>query len=670
MFLAPLEHVGSTVDSEEAADAFGVTVTWIGRGDRIVIFGDGGSERDKFGDLPVQIRQLPGEQFPHMDAGIIPRIAHLQDDPDLRQGESGVSTTVDEIQPAHGLVPIITVSIGSPVRGRKKSPILVKPECLGRHPGRRSGFANTHGAPFTLSWTISLLTFHYRGRCRVLSRKTVPPREAALGPVFVVQGGFMPDSSVPVFDLAIIGSGGGAFAAAIRATNLGKRVVMVERGTIGGTCVNTGCVPSKALLAAADARHVALDSGRFPGIVASANQVDMPELIGGKRALVETMRAGKYVDLINDYGWELRHGVATFTGTASEPMLTVTGDDGAVHTVRADHYLVATGSSPWAPPIDGLADVHYLTSTTAMELEELPESLLVIGGGYVALEQAQLFARLGSKVTMLVRSRLASAEEPEASRALAGVFADEGIRVVRRAQVTAVRTDQSTGGVVATAMVDGGQEEFRASTLLVATGRRPVTEGLNLGAVGVETGEKGEIVVDRSLASTNPRIWAAGDVTGHREFVYVAANHGAMVVENAFNNAGREVDYAHLPRVTFTSPALAAVGMTDKEANTAGISCQCGVVPLEYVPRALVNRDTRGFIKIVADHRTGRIVGITAVAKDAGEIAAAGVYILEAGMTVDQVARMWSPYLTMAEGIKIAAQSFSTDVSRLSCCAA
>jgi len=172
------------------------------------------------------------------------------------------------------------------------------------------------------------------------------------------------------------------------------------------------------------------------------------------------------------------------------------------------------------------------------------------------------------------------------------------------------------------------------------------------------------------LTSTNPRIWAAGDVTGHREFVYVAANHGALVVENAFNNAGREVNYSHLPRVTFTSPALAAVGMTDKEANGTGISCQCGVVPLEYVPRALVNRDTRGFIKIVADNKTGRIVGITAVAKDAGEIAAAGVYILEAGMTVDQVAHMWSPYLTMAEGIKIAAQSFTTDVSKLSCCAA
>jgi len=478
----------------------------------------------------------------------------------------------------------------------------------------------------------------------------------------------MSEPSESAFDLAIIGSGGGAFSAAIRASNLGKSVVMIERGTVGGTCVNTGCVPSKALLAAADARHIAVDSGRFPGIGTTADPVSMPELIDGKRMLVDAMRSDKYVDLIGDYGWELRHGSAVFAGTSADPILHVTVND-RVETVRAAHYLLATGSAPLAPPIDGLAEAGYLTSTSAMELDEVPESLLVVGGGYVALEQAQLFARLGSKVTMLVRSRLASAEEPEASRALAAVFADEGIRVVLRATVTAVRTD-ATGGVIATAMVDGGQEELRGSKLLVATGRRPATDGLNLAAVGVEVGANGEVLVDRTLASSNPRIWAAGDVTGHRQFVYVAANHGSLVVENAFNNAGREVDYRHLPRVTFTSPALAAVGMTDKQANQSGIRCQCGVVPLEYIPRALVNRDTRGFIKIVADHDTGRIVGITAVAKDAGEIAAAGVYILEAGMTVDQVAHMWSPYLTMAEGIKIAAQSFNTDITKLSCCAA
>lgn len=471
------------------------------------------------------------------------------------------------------------------------------------------------------------------------------------------------------FDLAIIGSGGAAFAAAIRATGLGKRVVMVERGTVGGTCVNTGCVPSKALLAAADARHVALDSARFPGIVAATGPVDMPALIGGKAALVESMRTEKYIDLAADYGWAMVEGDAAFTGSQEAPLLQVTSPSGAVTTIEAGRYLVATGSAPWAPPVPGLAETGYLTSTTAMELDQVPESMLILGGGYVALEQAQLFSRLGTRVTMLVRSRLTSQEEPEVSKALAGVFADEGIRVVRRAIVDSVTMDESTGEAVATASVAGGHEVFRAARLLVAMGRRPVTDGLNLGSVGVKTGPSGEIVVDARLASSNPRVWAAGDVTGHREFVYVAAAHGTLAVENAFTDAVVEVDYRYLPRVTFTSPAVGAVGMTEKDAVAAGIRCDCRVLPLQNVPRALVNRDTRGFIKVVADRDTGRILGLTAVAKDAGELAAAGVYVLEAGMTTAQVAAMWSPYLTMAEGIKLACKAFTADVSRLSCCA-
>lgn len=472
------------------------------------------------------------------------------------------------------------------------------------------------------------------------------------------------------YDLAIIGSGGAGFAAAIRATSLGLRVVMVERGTVGGTCVNTGCVPSKALLAAAEARHVAL-AQRFPGITTSADAVDMAALVAGKDGLVTDLRAEKYLDLIAEYGWELRTGSATFTGAAEEPVLQVTTPEGTVEQLDAEHYLVATGSTPWAPPIDGLDEVGYLTSTTAMELARVPDSLLVVGGNYIGLEQGQLFARLGSTVTVLeALDRLAPTEEPEASAAIAGVFADEGIAVVTGAPVTAVRRDPATGEVSATAMVNGRSQEFRASEILVATGRRPVTEGLNLDGVEVKRGDRGEVVVEPTLRSSNPRVWAAGDVTGHPQFVYVAGAHGALVVDNAFSDAGRQVDYRHLPRVTFTTPNLAAVGMTDKQARNAGIVCECRVLPLEYVPRALVNRDTRGFIKVVADAHTGQIHGITAVAQNAGEIAAAAVYIVSAGMTVGQVANLWSPYLTMAEAIKITCQSFSTDVSKLSCCAA
>ena len=233
-----------------------------------------------------------------------------------------------------------------------------------------------------------------------------------------------------------------------------------------------------------------------------------------------------------------------------------------------------------------------------------------------------------------------------------------------------MRRDPATGEVTVTATTADGSHELRAAELLVATGRRPVTGTLGLDTIGVRAGKRGEVIIDSHLRTTNPRIWAAGDVTAHPQFVYVAAAHGALVADNALTGAGREVDYRHLPRVVFTSPALASVGMTDQQARTAGIRCDSRVLPLAHVPRAIVNRDTRGLIKIVTDADTGRIIGITALAQDAGDLAAAGVYILEAGMTTDQVANLWSPYLTMAEGLKLTAQTFTTDITKLSCCAA
>lgn len=465
-----------------------------------------------------------------------------------------------------------------------------------------------------------------------------------------------------VFDLAVIGSGGAAFAAAIAARRKDRSVVMIERGTVGGTCVNTGCVPSKALLAAAEARHVALDAGRFPGIRASADDVDFVELIDGKRTLVEEMRAGKYVDLAKEYGWDIVRGEARF---ADGPALDVALVGGGIQRIEADHYVIATGSAPWIPPIGGLEQAGYLTSTTAMELDRLPSSLLVIGGNYIGLEQAQLFARLGVEVTVVeMLDRLVPTEEPEAGQVIAGVFAEEGIAVHTAVTVTAVRRE--AGQVVATL----ADRELRADEVLIATGRRPVVDGLGLDTVGVAVGDRGEVLVDEHLRTTYPRIWAAGDVTGHPQFVYVAAAHGAVIADNALDGAGRALDYRHLPRVTFTSPAIAGVGLTDAQAAEQGIACECRVLPLENVPRAIVNRDTRGFVKIVAARATGRVVGVTAVAEGAGDVIAAAVFAVQAGMTVNQLADTWSPYLTMAEGLKLAAQTFTRDVSKLSCCAA
>ncbi|MDA8313030.1 MAG: mercury(II) reductase [Actinomycetota bacterium] len=459
------------------------------------------------------------------------------------------------------------------------------------------------------------------------------------------------------YDLAIIGSGGAGFAAAIAATTRGHSVVMIERSTIGGTCVNVGCIPSKALLAAADARHVAVGQA-FPGITTSAGPVDMDSLVAGKAALVNMLRKEKYEDLASTYGWEVSQGEARFV---EGPALEVDGE-----RIEATHYLVATGASPWVPPIPGLDTTGYLTSTTALELDHLPESMIVVGGNYVGLELGQMFARLGSAVTLLeALPRLAAGEEPEISEVIEGVLADEGIDVWTSASLAKV----SREGEKIVATVAGGRE-VRAEAILMATGRRANTAGLGLDVVGVEVGPSGAVVVDNQLRTANPRIWAAGDVTGAPQFVYVAGSHGTMVVENAFEEAGRRVDYSHLPRVTFTTPNIAAVGLTDAEVRPAGLSCTCRVLPLSYVPRAIVNRDTRGVVKIVAEVGTGRVVGVHMIGANAGDAILAATYALEANMTVDQLAHTWAPYLTMAEGIKLAAQSFTTDVAKLSCCAA
>jgi mercuric reductase len=396
-----------------------------------------------------------------------------------------------------------------------------------------------------------------------------------------------------------------AYAAAIAARERGVSVVMVESGTVGGTCVNVGCVPSKALLAAAEARHAAQSAGRFPGIASGEGPVDARALIDGKDALVRHQRGAKYLDLASDYGWEIISGTATFTdGPALDVALSAAG----TIRVEADRYLIATGAAPWAPVVEGLADSGYLTSTTAMELDTVPASMIVVGAGAVGLEMAQLFARLGTRVTLVeALDRVAPVEEPQISAALEQVLRGEGMTVHTGAALTGVRRGVSGHGI--TIGTSSGIHDLSADQLLIATGRQPLIAGLNPRAAGVETGLHGEIVIDDYQRSSNDRIWAAGDVTGAPQFVYVAAAQGTLAVDNMFNPTPRTLDYSALPRVTFTSPAVAAVGLTEDEAISAGIPVASRVLSLTQVPRASVARDARGLVKLVAHAETGRLLG-------------------------------------------------------------
>jgi len=460
-------------------------------------------------------------------------------------------------------------------------------------------------------------------------------------------------------DLVVVGAGSAAFASAIKASEAGYRVAMVEQGTLGGTCVNVGCVPSKALLRAGE---VAWAAGHHPfsGLATSSGPVDLAALVAQKDELVDALRRAKYEDLVTAYGWTVVGGHARFVGPDELEV-------GAVR-LRAGRFLVATGASPVMPPVPGLAEAGALTSTGALALTEVPRRLVVLGANAVGLELGQYFLHLGAEVTFVdVAPRIAPFEEPEVSAAVAGVLVSEGAAVSTSTQVLAVR--RAGGQIELEVDTAGHRRRLLADQVVVATGRRPNTDGLGLDVAGVEVDRRGAVVVDERLRTSNPRIFAAGDVTGGPQFVYVSAYQGALAVDNALLGADQAADYTGLPRVIFTAPQVAGAGMTEAQARQAGVEVQTAVLSLDAVPRALVNRATAGVVKLVAERDTGRLLGASMVADGAGEAIQTAVMAIRQAMTVSELAATFHPYLTMVEGLKLAAQTFTRDVTKLSCCA-
>jgi mercuric reductase len=462
------------------------------------------------------------------------------------------------------------------------------------------------------------------------------------------------------YDLLVLGAGSAAFAAAIRGRDAGYRVALAEAGTLGGTCVNVGCVPSKALLAAG-AAYWAAGHPRFAGITTSAGPVDLAALAAQKDDLVAALRQEKYAGLADAYGFEILPGRAAFTGPDTVEV--------AGRVIRPGAALIATGASPVVPPIPGLAEAGYLTSTTALDLKAVPARLVVIGASAVGLELGQFFGHLGSAVTFLeVADRITPFEEPEVSAALAGVLAGQGATIHAPAQVVAVERDWDARRIRAT--VNGTEIVIEADEILVATGRAPKTAGLGLEAAGVATGARGAVAVDDRLLTTNARVWAAGDVTGAPQFVYVSAYHGALAAGNALLGEDTPADLTGLPRVIFTSPPAAGAGLTEAQASAAGYQVQTSVLPATAVPRAIVNRDTSGVTKLVANAATGILLDASVVGEGAGDVIQSAVLAIRHHITAAELAATFHPYLTTAESLRLAAQAFTRDVARLSCCAA
>nr|CAA71038.2 mercuric reductase [Lysinibacillus macroides] len=461
------------------------------------------------------------------------------------------------------------------------------------------------------------------------------------------------------YDYIIIGSGGASFSSAIEAVSYGVKVAMIERGTVGGTCVNVGCVPSKTLLRAGEINHLAKNNP-FVGLHTSASNVDLAPLVKQKNELVTGMRNEKYVNLIDDYGFELIKGEAKFT---NENTVEVNGNH-----ITAKRFLIATGATSSVPNIPGLDEVDYLTSTSLLELKKVPNRLTVIGSGYIGLELGQLFHNLGANVTLVQRSeRLLKEYDPEISEVITQALTEQGINLDSGA--TYERVEQVGDIKKVHVEINGKKRIIEAEQLLIATGRKPNTESLNLHAAGVEVGSRGEIVIDDYLRTTNSRIYSAGDVTLGPQFVYVAAYEGGLAARNAIGGLNQKVNLEVVPGVTFTSPSIATVGLTEQQAKEKGYEVKTSVLPLDAVPRALVNRETTGVFKLVADAKTLKLLGAHVVAENAGDVIYAATLAVKFGLTIENIRETLAPYLTMAEGLKLAAITFDKDVSKLSCCA-
>ncbi len=462
-------------------------------------------------------------------------------------------------------------------------------------------------------------------------------------------------------DLAIVVGGSAAFAAAIRAADLGARAAIIEAGALGGTCVNVGCVPSKTLIRAAEVFHRA-GHHAFAGIRAKLDAPDFRAVVRQKDELVAELQKVKYWDVLEAYP-----SIRLIKGRArlrADGTLEVDGEP-----IRARKILLAMGASPWAPPILGLDTTPYLTSTEAQSLQELPKSLVVIGGSAVGLELAQFFARTGTQVTVLeALPRLVPVEDEDIGEQLAGYLQEEGLTI--HAGVNVRRVSGQPGAYSVEVDEAGRRRAFAAQQLLVATGRRPNTKGLGLEEAGISLGKKGEVVVDEHLETSRKGVYAAGDVAGDPMLVYVAAYGGSVAAENALQGNTRSCDLSVVPRIVFTDPAVAAVGLTEAQARERGMDVAVSKLPMTHVPRAIAARDTRGFIKLLADQRTSLLVGAHFLAPEAGEMVQPAAMAIRFGIRVDEIAAMIHPYLTNAEGLKLACQTFKKDVAKLSCCAA
>jgi mercuric reductase len=475
------------------------------------------------------------------------------------------------------------------------------------------------------------------------------------------------------YDLIIIGGGAAAFSAALKAETYDIKIAMIEHGIVGGTCINVGCVPSKNLLGAGEVLYH-LNNPSYSSISPCYEyNFDFSKTIRQKDTLVRYLRKQKYYDVLSSLeNVELIEGDASFLSANSIKIKNNNNNDFRV--VEAKKFIVATGSSTYVPQIKGIENIDYLTNNEALSLDKKPSSMIVIGGRALGLEFAQMYSRFGTKVTLLQRSdRIIPEYEPEVSSALAQYLSEEGIDILTNVKIKELYQKNDTKFVrISGRNVNVKTEILEAEELLLATGRKPNTKNLHLENAGVRIRPNdGAIIINSEMLSSAPHIWAGGDVVGGPMLETLAAKGGATAAENALTESHKKIDFLSIPSAIFTSPQVASVGLTEREAMERYGVCDCRILDMSEVPKALIVNKTKGLIKMVVspNNNNNRIAGVHILSDMAADIIQEGVMAVKYGLTTDDIIDTVHVFPTMTEATKLVATAFKQDVSKLTCCA-
>tara|TARA_R110002033_G_scaffold30211_2_gene67146 strand:- start:7826 stop:9481 length:1656 start_codon:yes stop_codon:yes gene_type:complete len=467
-----------------------------------------------------------------------------------------------------------------------------------------------------------------------------------------------------LFDLIIIGGGSAAFSAAIKAESLGLTTLMVNGGLdFGGTCVNVGCVPSKNLIRAAETVYHTKHSN-FKGIKPKGADIDFAQIIKDKKELVATLQQQKYMDVVSDFkNLTMLEGWAEFKNAKT---IVVNGKD----EYKALKFIIATGATTNIPNIEGLNEIDYLTNVSLFDLEEKPESLTIMGAGYIGLEIAMAYNRLGVNVRIIeFTDRVLRTQTPDISEALEIQMRKEGIDILPNFRAVKFER-QGHETIIHCKCPDGSFTKIvEKGRVVIATGTKPNTDKLGLHNIGLTLTESGHIAVSEKMETNLPNVYAVGDVANTPAFVYTAAFEGKIAIENAFMGVENKADYSSLPWVVFTDPQVAGAGLDEAQAEVQNIPFEVSKLELKDVPRAIAANDTRGFIKLIRNTETDKLIGARVVAPEGGELIQQLSMVIKYGITVKDLADSFYPYLTLGEGIKLAAITFGKDISKLSCCA-